>query len=460
MLLHAGPHETGKQAYVALGKKDDWNLCSFPVHNGLENYLPNFLESLLVDVLEVDAYATMNSMFRPGRRYSQHPLLYDVLGPDQRRIMEAHRDANSIARLNACWVDVDCYQLGMTRGQVLGCVYDAQRNGTIPTPSYLKDSGRGLWIVWLLGTKTRSYTEDVLLWRNCQAKLSQLFQQHGADGNAGNDPARLSRIVGSINSKSNKRATMLVFDRDRSGKAIRYELEEIAEALDVFVVKKTPRIPTSKKTINAQKGYQGQFLRWKYDEERFWVLLDMRGTIPIGTRNAHHLVIGSILRQRHKDQMELQEAITDAAHRVWRYHPKTDADYNVTIVRKEIAHAATRRQTSVKMTTQGIADRLKITTEEAAAIRSRVVTRRNASWPPAKGQPPLPPPKLSRLETKQAILKWFDIHKWFEHTDVSDQAVRDALEEETSIVVSRETIRKYRSDAKPQPQVGTQPTLF
>lgn len=458
MLLHAGPHAAGKKAYVALAKRDDWNLCSFPVHGGLENYLPNFIETLLKDVLDEDAFCSMNTMFRPGRRYSQHPTLYDVLGPDQRRIMEAHRDANSIARLNACWVDIDCYAIGITQGQAIGAIYDAQRDGIIPSPSYLKDSGRGLWVYWLLGTKTRSYPEDVALWRQCQTKLANLFALEGSDFNSGNDPARLSRIVGSLNSKSNKRATMLVFAKDASGQPIRYDLAELAKALNVDTeTKRRPRLPTTK-TTNSQKGYQGQFLRWKYDEERFWVLLEMRGKLAVGTRNACHLVIGSILRHRHRDPMQLEEAITESSHRVWRYHPRTDSEYNTTIVRRQIQHAATRRQRTDRITSQAIANLLHVTTEEAEAIRKRVVTKRNASWPPMKGQPPLPKQKLSRHEIKEAVLSWCRSHKWFP-TNPSDQAVTDLLAEETGIELSRNTVRRYRKQLSTTTKKTTS-TLF
>jgi hypothetical protein len=453
-LLHAGPHATGpnKKAYVAVGRRDDWNLCSLPVHNGFDNYLPNFIESLLADVLEEDAYATMNAMFKHGHRYCRHPALQAVYGPDDKPLREAYRRSDGIARLNACWVDVDCHQIGLTHGQVIGQVYDLQRDGTIPAPSYLKDSGRGLWIVWLLGKETRSFPEHVTLWRVMQAKLAAMFASSGSDRGSGVDPARLSRCVGSVNSKTDdrKRATMVVFGRDGSGSAIRYGLHELAERIGI---EHTPKAKLTKKSdtvslTNKEKGHRGQYLRWKTDQDRFWLLVEtLRRTIPVGTRNAHNLVIGGILRGRYKYEMDaIHAAIEDAARRVWKCHPKTDdREYTLDRVRKEIKQTVFGRQAGIMLTGQTIADRLKLTTEEAEQIRDVIRTSGKGTWPPAAGQEQLSRP-LTHDERRTRVRDFILANGLIEHPSNRDVA---SMLEDAGLKASRELVRVIRSELRP-----------
>lgn len=457
-LLHGGMHASGlsKKAYVAIGRRGDWNTCSLPVHTGLHAYLPNFLESLLAEVLDEDSFATMNSMFRPGRRYTQCEALKDVLGPDQRRIMEAHRSSESIARLNACWVDVDCYKLGLTRGQVIGQVYDLQSEHKLPSPSYFKDSGRGLWIVWLLGMEVRSYPNDVMLWKQIQAKLVTMFTAAGSDAQS-TDAARLSRLLGSKNTKADKRANMVVFTSDTSGKPIRYELGTLAHMLQV---EPPTRRVTNKagtgKLSNKAKGWKGQHQRWKLDVDRFWCLVaTIRRTIPVGTRNAHNLVIGSLLRQQHQYEPDrLYAAIEDAAQRVWKHHPRDDKEYSLNVVRKEIRKAASGRQTAVRLTGQTIADLLGLTTREAELVRDLVKANGGGTWPPAKGQEALLPTKLTRSEIRSAIVRYLEGHNYF--PAMTNRAIAELVEQELGLSVSHEQIRRMRP-AKPTPTATTPP---
>ncbi len=460
-LLHGGVHASGpkQRSYVAVGRRDDWNTCSLPVHRGFHEYLPNFLEGLLAEILDEDSYATMNSMFRPGRRYSQCEALRDVLGPDGVRLMEAHRSADSISRLNASWVDVDCYKLGLTHGQVIGQCYDLQREGLIPSPSYFKDSGRGLWIVWLLGKEQRSYPNDVTLWKEIQTRLSVMFATAGSDRGAGADAARLSRLLGSRNTKADRRANMVVFSHDASGKPIRYELHDLARRLQIEPRPRRGNDNASgglKKLTNKAKGMKGQQQRWKLDVDRFWCLAEtIRRAIPMGTRNGHNLVIGSLLRQQYQyDQDRLFPAIEDAAQRIWSLHPKSDSEYSLEVVRKQIRQVTAARRTVIRLTGQTIADRLEVTTREAEIIRDLVRTSGGGTWPAATGQEPLTPTKLSRAEIRSAILRYLEAHAYF--PKLSNRAIAELVDEQLGIRVSYEQIRRMRP-AKPSSPFSTPP---
>jgi hypothetical protein len=352
----------------------------------------------------------------------------------------------------------------LTKGQVIGAMYDAQSNGTLPTPSYLKDSGRGLWICWLLGLEDRSYRNQVAQWKLIQAKLAMMFASYGSDHNSGVDPCRLSRIVGSVNTKTedNQRATMMIFAKDASGKAIRYTLDEMARRLNIEPVSQK-RIGSSGTTTltQKQKGWMGQLKRWKLDESRFWLLVEtLRGTVPVGTRNSHHLVIGSILRLRYKYEPDaLPNALEDAARRLWKRHPKVDKEFTLDRVRLEIKQAAYGRQVAVMLSGQTIANRLRVTTAEAEQIRDLIPNTSKGTWPAAADQEPLRRPMTAK-ERRQRVKEFIVTHKLVDHP--SDRDVVPILAD-VGIDVSRELVRRIRleirSQREPSPSKPTTPPL-
>ena len=460
-LLHGGQHleKHRAKAYVALAKFDEernYNLCSLPVHNGYDSLLPNFIESILADVLNEDSYASLHSFFRPSRRYSQHPVLSDVLGPDRIRIMEAYRDSQAIARLNACYVDIDYYKLGLTAGQVIGQIYDLQSEGKIPPPTYLKDSGRGLWVVWLLGLEPRSYDNHVTLWRSIQARLYCMFSPIGSDHSVATNAAGISRIAGSVNSKANKRCNLVILARDTQGQATRYKLAELAASLGVEIKAKPKRIANpNAKLANKAKGYKGQQARWELDEKRFWTLVEIiRRKVPVGTRNAHNLIIGSIIRHRHKPE-DIRSAAHAASERLWKWYEieVNKAEYTKAQVQREIEAAARGRSELSRIFAISIANYLRITTEEAEKLRDLTNSKRGKSWPPMEGQEPMLNTKLTRAQIRKIVTRL--VATDFRTFSGSDQALANEIHDETGIKVSRELVRQIRNASKPTPPPPT-----
>lgn len=465
MLLTGGvyPIDPTRKAYITIGRKStdkrDWNGCSLPVHGGQNTYLPNFIESILADVLAFDSFATMNAMYRPGHMYSRWPELAGVESPEGGPVKEGFRSVEAIARLNACWVDCDYYKLGLTAGQVIGQIYDLQKEGTIPAPTYLKDSGQGLWIVWLLGLEARSFPEHVTQWRAIQTKLACMFANQSSDLGSGNDPARMSRIVGSVNTKANRHANMMMFARDTSGQAIRYKLSELAEALGVLIQRK-PKLTQGKpaKLSNIAKGHAGIKGRWENDEKQFWALMEtIRNKVPIGTRNSTNLILGAILRHRYKPE-ELAEVIDTAARRLWKLYEREQnkEDYTLEVVTREIRASAIGRQRSVNITHRYIADALAITTAEAQALRdlvpikSQLASQKPKGWPAATGQEQLTREKLSRKEVRERVTNFLVQSKLINGTE-GFAAIADTVFNKLGLKVSDETIRKINKAHRPPP---------
>ena len=452
----------GKKAYISIarksGDKRDWNLCSIPVHGGLTRYLPNFIESILADVLRFDSYATMNAMYRPGHTYSNLSQLADIASPEGGPIREGFRNAEGIARLNACWVDCDYYKYGLTAGQVIGQVYDLQKEGLIPAPTYLKDSGQGLWIVWLLGLEGRHYDEHVTQWRAIQTKLACMFANQNADFATGNDPARLSRIVGSINTKANRPANMVVLAKDARGEAIRYKLAELAEALGVLIQPKPKRTQEHRpKLANTAKGKKGTTSRWQYDEKRFWALVEViRQRVPVGTRHNHNVVIGAILRHRHNKPEELAAAIDTAANRLWKRYEleRSKEEFTLAKVKYEIRANVKCRQRVVKIDYAYIANALQLTTAEAEALRDLVpVASQRASskprtWPAMAGQEQLKRDSLTKKEIRKSVTDHL-ISRNLINVGKYKQLAADIFDE-LGLKVSSETVRKICLEHRPK----------
>lgn len=118
------------------------------------------------------------------------------------------RDFESIKRINALYVDIDCYKIGMSKEQVISCLHDEYFGSKIPYPTFIIDSGRGLYIIWKLRNEDRNASSK---WKIVEQFLLNALIPLGAD-NAVCDLPRILRIPFSVNSKSNSTVTIREFN--------------------------------------------------------------------------------------------------------------------------------------------------------------------------------------------------------------------------------------------------------
>lgn len=118
-----------------------------------------------------------------------------------------NRCIENVYKLSSYWVDLDCYNVGLTKEQALTKALDIIKDKSLPKPRMIADSGRGLYLVWLLArpisTKknVKNRAERLAAWQNTENLLIKEFTSVGADPRA-SDAARVLRIAGSINSKT------------------------------------------------------------------------------------------------------------------------------------------------------------------------------------------------------------------------------------------------------------------
>jgi hypothetical protein len=386
--------KTDKPGYIAFAREENgqWvESTSIPTYLLHEpSRLPGF-ENWVEQVFNENSYFTINSFYRPGSTYSpdakEHALIDPITG---RYLLRPKRDKDFVKQINAAWVDLDYYKRGLTKGTVVGKIIDATEAGLIPMPTMLRDSGRGLWVLWALDN-CGGYEDKRNFWAAVQRKLHSTFASLGSDPKS-LDVLRYTRLLGSLNTKSNTRVSTVVL-ADDTGNPPRYRLKELADKIGVVFGKQKRLANPQAKQINREKGFKGYATRWTADEARFWELVDIRGNIPLGLRNAHNQIIGMILKYRYFGD-ELPKQINLAAKRLFDAY-ETQEGYQIEPLRKngrqpdgtklnsvitEIRAGSQPAQGEYVLGHKSIADILEITPSESAELQVRTGKK---PWPPS-----------------------------------------------------------------------------
>ena len=118
---------------------------------------------------------------------------------------KTYRRIECLKELRACYIDLDIYNTKFTKEQVIMNLEENYYNQSIPIPNFVMDSGRGLYLIWLINTVP---SKALPLWKAIEEYLYKELKDFGADRKA-LDPTRILRVEGSINSKSNTRVKVL-----------------------------------------------------------------------------------------------------------------------------------------------------------------------------------------------------------------------------------------------------------
>ena len=173
------------------------------------------------------------------------------------------RCVDNVCKLGSYWVDLDCYNVSLTKEQALSGALKIISDLSLPKPRMIADSGRGLYLVWVLAkpisTKknVKNRSERIAAWQNTEKLLIDTFKSVGADPKA-SDPARVLRLAGSNNTKSN--STVQYW---QSGHKLK-SFSELSTALtaiqpDIKPKAKTVTKVTPKKTIYAVKSIKNRY---------------------------------------------------------------------------------------------------------------------------------------------------------------------------------------------------------
>jgi len=351
--------------------------------DALEGMFPQF-----ANALAEDAYFSINAFAVPkeeqGKALTHSNAVY-------RSTMTRY--------LCATHVDIDCYRLGITVGQAIGQVIDAQIKKEIPSPSVYAHSGRGLWLFWFLRDDEnalrppRSFPRNVIQWAAIERKVVSMFGASGADSNAARTTT-ITRVPGSENSKSGEPVKWLI--AGEGSNAYTYTLKELAEWFGVTQADTNYAIASRRIPNNAR----GHIALHKQRLEQFELLRQIRGGFKEGHRNYAALIYSTILRKNKVHEDDLIKAVEVLARECDPVYPVDEA------VRTAVSTISRTR--AFKFSNDKIGDSLDITPDEHYRLQEHF---RERAWPAAsRFGLPAPKPivdeqKASAEEAKQALIR-------------------------------------------------------
>lgn len=236
------------------------------------------------DRLRVDAHFSLNAFY------------YQISGP---HYLPASliRNSRRLRYLCTCFRDLECYKFGISAEQVLKALRKLEADGVIPKLSGWSESGRGIWVFWLIedqkqpGLAQRAFPEKIALYERIQNELHARLSHLGAEAK---DCPRAARLRGSINTKSG-RIVVYSFERRPDGSLITYTLAGLAEQLHLETKPKKSSRPAAKRgsVPNRRRGYDALAARRLREFEK---LRRMRGRFERTTRGNAAMIYAWLLR--------------------------------------------------------------------------------------------------------------------------------------------------------------------
>ncbi|WP_338627741.1 DNA-binding response regulator (plasmid) [Clostridium baratii] len=162
-------------------KSKGWITRSIIDRNGYKQWHYKYAELKGMDMNGENIYITPNTFYKPYRRLE------------------------CIKELNTLFIDLDYYKTKFIKEQILMNLEENYFNQSIPIPNYVIDSGRGMYLIWLINAVP---SKALPLWKSVQEYLYKQLKCFGADRQA-LDATRILRVPGSINSKSNTVVSIL-----------------------------------------------------------------------------------------------------------------------------------------------------------------------------------------------------------------------------------------------------------
>lgn len=223
------------------------------------------------------------------------------------------RKISRLAALNGLFLDLDVDRLPAGAGRNVGSwsldILMRLVSLNLPEPSVLLSTGRGLAAIWLIDPLP---PQALPRWQAAQKALIDLFRCLGADPSC-SDAARVTRLPGSLNTKSQTEAEIIGGNLERSG------FDQLAD--DIFIAAGRPtreqlslrqkhRKKRGEKKLSGGLAVRPRFEAVKRDLERlrlFW-----GGQVPEGIRNTWLHLYATCLSHL-KGALEIPDLVTAMA---------------------------------------------------------------------------------------------------------------------------------------------------
>lgn len=174
------------------------------------------------------------------------------------------RKVENVKKLNALYLDLDCYKIGMTQEQVLCALEEEYFGSKIPTPTFVINSGRGLYLIW----KIEEDRNALPRWTMCEKYLFEQCKEFNADPQA-LDAARILRVPFTVNGKNGEQVRIMRFND------INYTLHEIIKEYEIKPLKwekkakAEPTYPYGEATAKQRRVAQWQAANFNIELPNF-----------------------------------------------------------------------------------------------------------------------------------------------------------------------------------------------
>jgi hypothetical protein len=235
-----------------------------------------------------------------------------------------HR-SDSLRYLCACYCDIDCYKRGLDPLQVRAELERMWESGELPEASMVVDSGRGMWLLYLLhdptnpdkahlGAYSDNPSDHLQLYVRINKALHMKLSHLGADPIG--DGARLIRSPGSFRNDTEEFVKWRI--HGNSDRAISYTLKELASHLGLTL---SARLRQERNALDGTRAPRGkQRNGWvKTNENRLAVILtimDLRGGgFREGCRNHAAFIYAMALKSNNVDMGQAKTALLEMGKR-------------------------------------------------------------------------------------------------------------------------------------------------
>lgn len=135
------------------------------------------------------------------------------------------RRVSLLQEIRTAFVDVDCYTLGIAPDEAfVERLIGRAREFGVPAPSYVVGSGRGVYLKWILREPVGAL--HLARWQALQAALVAIYKAVGADIKV-KDAARVLRILGSSNSKTDGGVVSVLHSTHRDTDGCAYGFDDL-----------------------------------------------------------------------------------------------------------------------------------------------------------------------------------------------------------------------------------------
>lgn len=382
-------HRDHRDAVVFCRKTTDAFEQLFEVRaSEVSELLPGFAQ-----YLTTDAYQSLSG-FGMARGYNARPNRLGIKRRNGAPLAQGNRNKSNASRLTAVWVDLDCHGIGLDPHIAVAKARELVGRGELPMWSVELYSGRGAWLIWLLGqegtqrlaVRTKSgqlsagipvevERDRMLVWQACIDKITGRLAALKADPSVA-EPTRVARVAGSINSKSGEAVWYAVHRRGSDRLPACYSLRELTALLEVDVPekrKRKPRAVVSPERREAAKRAQliGNRQRWA----KLIQLAELRGGVREGEGGGNFMSIaaqlGRLVFDREGDKKKRPELLAELREFNAKYCRPPFDDTEVVSWHRHQCNRVRRSGSDPMMNVisdKSIAEQLRITREEAQLI--------------------------------------------------------------------------------------------